>query len=1084
MHKYLIIFFLFVCLTNSQGQTAPEVVYTTGHTTQINAMTVTSNNKFLASAGNNKLIKIWDIASGREYRTLTGTDGRVIDLFFSSDNFTLIGISANQEMIGWNIITGEKLFETTSSGNFKLGATFKKNGKDIIYATPDNQLAHFNIETKAVKVFDEDFYCNGLVVDKKQNKIYAVNHLGDIKVYDLNSYQTLSEFKVGGKPANPIMRPLITPNGNFMINVLVDNSLRLIDLNTEKVVIESSAFKSPINAFEIDPQKPYVYCSFHSGEVVIYDYRANKIIDNFNEREVYGVNGMTTYPDGDVLILSYFDLIRFYNVRSKQFFKRLSPKVSVIDNMAYDQNGVYLAAARTQKGKIEIWDLRLNKVVKEIYGIFPCEFTPDSKKLVFGTGAAFVEYDTETWEMTGKYDTKGQLFQQIAFSKDGEYLAMAGFSDEIRLYKTETKKQYKSLRGHVNVTSLDFHPTKPLLASSAYDAATKIWNFEQGKLLHTFKDQTIVVSGTKFSPDGSVLVSTAWDKTICVYNPSNYTLIKKWSGHHGNIAGLDFNKTGEVFVTYATNQGTYEADNSVIFWDLKGNQIHQEESHTSGIKKALFDKKADYVFSASDDGSIKITDYKKKKVLATYIAVGGDEFVIYTPENYYMASKKALSAIAFRIGTNLVPFEQFDINLNRPDLIAKAIGKSPEQLIRAYEYLYKKRLRKFNLEEGSLKIDFNLPTTEIENEVPLVTSASEIEISIKSQDEKYTINQINIYVNDTPIYGEQGFRPASKVNSHRKVVKVPIIEGVNKIQVSCINSNGTESLYDTKEVIKEATTNKNDFYFVAIGVSNYKDNRFNLTYPTKDAKDMVAKLSGASSLYNKIYTKTLLNEEVNSENISALTDFFANCKPDDVAAIFIAGHGLLDENFDYFFATYDVDFGNPSVNGLPYQDIHALLNAIKAYRKLLIMDTCHSGELDKEEVESSGKVVEVEEGDIQFRAAGYSVQLKEAFGFENALELTQDLFSDTRKGSGATVISSAGGAEYAMESDEWKNGLFTYAFLSGLSGAAADLNKDGQIQISEIRSYVNAEVAKLSGGKQVPSSREENISADFPIYRK
>ena len=202
-----------------------------------------------------------------------------------------------------------------------------------------------------------------------------------------------------------------------------------------------------------------------------------------------------------------------------------------------------------------------------------------------------------------------------------------------------------------------------------------------------------------------------------------------------------------------------------------------------------------------------------------------------------------------------------------------------------------------------------------------------------------------------------------------------------------------------------------------------------------------------------------------------------------MAIIFIAGHGVLDANFDYFFGTYDMDFNNPTEKGLAYDKIHALLNKIKALKKLLIMDTCHSGELDKDEIEfNTGPEPELDESDIEFRGAGAGVRQKEGFGFENSLELVQDIFSDTRKGSGATVISSAGGAEYAMESDTWNNGLFTYVFLSGLTNNVADLNKDGVIQVSEIRTYVNLRVKELSDGKQIPSAREENISQDYVIF--
>ena len=94
-------------------------------------------------------------------------------------------------------------------------------------------------------------------------------------------------------------------------------------------------------------------------------------------------------------------------------------------------------------------------------------------------------------------------------------------------------------------------------------------------------------------------------------------------------------------------------------------------------------------------------------------------------------------------------------------------------------------------------------------------------------------------------------------------------------------------------------------------------------------------------------------------------------------------------------------------------------------------------------------------------------------------ELTKALFTDLRKGTGATVISSAGGGEYAMESGEWKNGLFTYTLLKGIETGEADLNNDGEIWLKELQEYVQTQVTELSGGKQQPTSRIENSVPDY-----
>ena len=120
-------------------------------------------------------------------------------------------------------------------------------------------------------------------------------------------------------------------------------------------------------------------------------------------------------------------------------------------------------------------------------------------------------------------------------------------------------------------------------------------------------------------------------------------------------------------------------------------------------------------------------------------------------------------------------------------------------------------------------------------------------------------------------------------------------------------------------------------------------------------------------------------------------------------------------------------------------------------------------------------------GKKKFRDAGAGIQ-KKNLGLKTTSELMGELFSDLRKGTGTTVIASAGGVEAAMESDEWQNGLFTYCLLHGLKDEAADTNKDGQIMLSELQSYLRKEVTELSNGAQQPTSRIENLSMDFRVW--
>ncbi len=105
----------------------------------------------------------------------------------------------------------------------------------------------------------------------------------------------------------------------------------------------------------------------------------------------------------------------------------------------------------------------------------------------------------------------------------------------------------------------------------------------------------------------------------------------------------------------------------------------------------------------------------------------------------------------------------------------------------------------------------------------------------------------------------------------------------------------------------------------------------------------------------------------------------------------------------------------------------------------------------------------------------------QAITLKGTFELSKTLFADMRVNNGSTVVSSAGGAEYALEGDKWKNGVFTFSLLQALQSNNADLNKDGVLMLSELQSFLFKNVYHLTEGKQNPTSRIENLRYDFPI---
>ena len=209
----------------------------------------------------------------------------------------------------------------------------------------------------------------------------------------------------------------------------------------------------------------------------------------------------------------------------------------------------------------------------------------------------------------------------------------------------------------------------------------------------------------------------------------------------------------------------------------------------------------------------------------------------------------------------------------------------------------------------------------------------------------------------------------------------------------------------------------------------------------------------------------------------------------DRVILYVSGHGLLDKKYDFYYATYDVDFKNFGDKGLAYDDIEKLLDKIPARKKLLLMDACHSGEVDKDAMSikiptNSIAKNEAKKVNVVFKSKGVGEDMQSAsnLGLSNSFELMQELFANLNNGNGTAVISAAAGNSYAYESDVWNNGVFTYSILHGLKDLAADYNRDRRVSVAELQKFVSGEVQRLTQGAQKPTARQEILENDWLVW--
>jgi hypothetical protein len=263
---------------------------------------------------------------------------------------------------------------------------------------------------------------------------------------------------------------------------------------------------------------------------------------------------------------------------------------------------------------------------------------------------------------------------------------------------------------------------------------------------------------------------------------------------------------------------------------------------------------------------------------------------------------------------------------------------------------------------------------------------------------------------------------------------------------------------------------KETIRFVGIGIDRFRQPGHDLMYSTKDIRDLAKALK--SKYKDRIIIDTLFNENVTREKVRALKSKLMKSTVNDKVILSYSGHGLLNKEYDYFLSTYEVDFDNPGTKGLAYTELQSLLDGIPARKKLILLDACHSGEVDKEDGIRQNNIADslgLKKGMIRKTESGSQV------GLSNSFELMQSLFSDVGNDTGAEVISAASGSQFALERGDLKNGVFTFSILEAIKAHS-------HMKISELKKLVVERVLQLTGGLQRPTFRSENVASDWELW--
>jgi WD40 repeat protein len=742
-----------------------------------------------------------------------------------------------------------------------------------------------------------------------------------------------------------------------------------------------------------------------------------------------------------------------------------------------------IASGDTQ-GEIRLWDGRTGGYLRTLANqggdIGALRFTPDEKRLLSACGSNGCGSNQRVWEVASgrellTYTKHDNVVVAVALSPDGRLAATAGGDNRaIHIWDLTTGETRKLLAGTGAARWAAGFSADGLRI--AWGNTFRVHSSKAGNPLeHQLRLPAI---GQRLGEPERIGADTAATFVRARATHGAYTLAHRESGGRDD-AILDIKKDGQTLKSigrdstdgYRHRAYSFTPDGQTIVsggangfvtaYNLNGEKIGDFVGHDNDVWAVTPSADGRLLITGSADQTVRLWNLKTRELIATLFHGRDGEWVMWTPQGYYMGSPGADKIVGWQINkgpehaADYVGAEQLRQHLNRPDIVETAIAlASAEQAVR-----------------GAPGTSFKLADL-LSRPVPRFRIASSLSGSVQ-QGGRATVKLaieampdpvrlIRVQVNGrqvaehTPAIGSGGF-----VAGERPLT-VPLAKGRNEIRITLSNAIGekAETLTLTHDGDGDLDR-RGTLHILAIGVTDYKalgnvcgesrKESCDLDFAGTDARKLaeaVEKRLGPA--HERVEKRVLINgatpkDAPTAANITDAVERLRLAKETDTVVLFISGHGNNDGP-DYRFLATDASWMGGALRGstvVPWQTLQGAVEAAKG-RRILFIDTCHSGN-------------------------AYNQRLGNAAYHANIIAYTAARFD-----------------QEALEDPALGHGLFTYAVVEGLEGKAVVTSR-GEISTKSLADYIVDRVgtlAKTLNGAQEPQYFRGRDAQDFVLARR
>jgi WD40 repeat protein len=595
-------------------QDLPELLANISRRAQVLSLAFSPNGKLLASGSDDGMVRLWDVASGREFARFEGHKGWVWSVAFGPDGTSLVSGGEDGTVRVWDTASGREIARLSVDKGSVNAVAFSPDGTSLVSGGDDGTVKVWDVAggREIARLQGHGSWVLAVAFSPDGERVASGAIDGTVSVWDVAGGREIALFRAHDKWARSVA---FSPNGKLLASGSYDDTVRVYDMASGREFARLEGHKNSVLSVVFSPDGARLASGAADGTARVWDVAGAREIERLEGHKDQVVWSVVFSPDGAHLASGGGDgTVRLWDAASKREIARFSGHKDAVNSVAFSPDGVHFASGGNE-GTVWLWEAATGKAVATLDRITAVAFSADGKHVLTGSEDNTARlWDAATGKAVATLAGHTDLVTAVAFSPDGERILTGSTDKTARLWDAATGKAAATLAEHTDrVTAVAFSPDGKRVLTGSADKTARLWDATSGKAVATLAEHTDRVTAVAFSPDGKRVLTGSADKTARLWDAATGKAVATLAGHTDRVTAIAFSPDGKHVLTGS-------GDKTARLWDAAtGKAVATLAGHTNSVNAIAFSPDGTHVLTGSEDKTARLWDATTGKAGATLV---------------------------------------------------------------------------------------------------------------------------------------------------------------------------------------------------------------------------------------------------------------------------------------------------------------------------------------------------------------------------------------------------------------------------------------------------------------------------------